>query len=125
MLPAIMGIADVVRTLSGWSVAAAVTMLGAVHLPTFAFNIPLNNALQLVSRGFVNYVVVQSAPVRHAGDEPVDELFRNAHGEDMGLEDALIAWNRRYESRRPHQALGQLTPETFYQRWLEQQTERR
>lgn len=34
---------------------------------------------------------------------------------------ALIAWNRRYESRRPHQALGYLTPNQFYNNWLIQQ----
>lgn len=33
------------------------------------------------------------------------------------LEDALLAWNRRYESRRPHQALGYLTPDQFYEQW--------
>ena len=34
-----------------------------------------------------------------------------------GLETALLAWNRLYESRRPHQALGYLTPDQFYQQW--------
>lgn len=36
-----------------------------------------------------------------------------------GLEIALLAWNRVYETVRPHQALGYLTPEEFYQRWKE------
>jgi transposase InsO family protein len=35
-----------------------------------------------------------------------------------GLEAALLAWNRIYESVRPHQALGYLTPDQFYQNWL-------
>lgn len=34
-----------------------------------------------------------------------------------GLEVALLAWNRRYETRRPHQALGYLTPDQFYYQW--------
>ena len=41
------------------------------------------------------------------------------------LRQNLRAWEVVYNTRRPHQALGQLTPETFYQRWLEQQMERR
>ena len=41
------------------------------------------------------------------------------------LRQKLRAWEVVYNTRRPHQALGQLTPETFYQRWLEQQMERR
>ena len=35
-----------------------------------------------------------------------------------GLEAALLAWNRVYETVRPHQALGYKTPEQFYQEWL-------
>ena len=35
-----------------------------------------------------------------------------------GLEAALLAWNRIYETVRPHQALGYLTPDQFYQNWL-------
>ena len=35
-----------------------------------------------------------------------------------GLEAALLAWNRIYETVRPHQALGYLTPNQFYQNWL-------
>jgi putative transposase len=35
-----------------------------------------------------------------------------------GLEAALLAWNRVYETVRPHQALGYLTPNQFYQNWL-------
>lgn len=35
-----------------------------------------------------------------------------------GLEAALLAWNRVYETVRPHQALGYKTPEQFYQDWL-------
>jgi putative transposase len=45
------------------------------------------------------------------------------HVEDMpssiaGLEQALAAWNHIYEEIRPHQALGYLTPNAFYARWL-------
>ena len=35
-----------------------------------------------------------------------------------GLETALLTWNQVYESVRPHQALGYLTPDEFYQNWL-------
>jgi transposase InsO family protein len=35
-----------------------------------------------------------------------------------GLELKLQAWNHTYETVRPHQALGYLTPEAFYQQWL-------
>jgi transposase InsO family protein len=34
------------------------------------------------------------------------------------LEQALSAWNHVYEEVRPHQALGYLTPNAFYARWL-------
>jgi putative transposase len=36
----------------------------------------------------------------------------------------LKAWETVYNTIRPHQALGQLTPNEFYQRWLATQTER-
>ncbi len=39
-------------------------------------------------------------------------------GDLAGLEAALLAWNQVYETVRPHQALGYLTPEQFYQNWL-------
>ncbi|MFQ5987676.1 MAG: helix-turn-helix domain-containing protein [Dehalococcoidia bacterium] len=35
-----------------------------------------------------------------------------------GLEAALLAWNRVYETVRPHQALGYKTPDEFYHDWL-------
>lgn len=34
------------------------------------------------------------------------------------LERRLLDWNRTYEDVRPHQALGYLTPNEFYARWL-------
>ena len=34
-----------------------------------------------------------------------------------GLEHALLTWNQVYETIRPHQALGYLTPNQFYQQW--------
>jgi len=39
-------------------------------------------------------------------------------GDLAGLQAALLAWNQVYESVRPHQALGYLTPGQFYQKWL-------
>ena len=38
-----------------------------------------------------------------------------------GLAVQLAAWNQTYETVRPHQALGYLTPEAFYQRWAQTQ----
>ena len=35
-----------------------------------------------------------------------------------GLEQALLAWNHTYETVRPHQALGYMTPDQFYHHWL-------
>ena len=39
-----------------------------------------------------------------------------------GLEQALVAWNRTYETVRPHQALGYMTPDQFYRHWLNANT---
>lgn len=36
-----------------------------------------------------------------------------------GLDTKLQAWNQIYETVRPHQALGYLTPDAFYQHWLQ------
>jgi putative transposase len=41
--------------------------------------------------------------------------------EIRGMEAALQRWNRIYETVRPHQALGYLTPDQFYQRWADEQ----
>lgn len=35
-----------------------------------------------------------------------------------GTEQALLAWNHTYETVRPHQALGYMTPDQFYHHWL-------
>ena len=35
-----------------------------------------------------------------------------------GMEKALLAWNRTYETVRPHQALGYKTPDQFYHQWV-------
>lgn len=79
--------------------------------------------------------IVAKLPLRHFFNRPnypqgngrIERSFRTDDDEfyhvyDLpadraGLEDALLAWNRRYESHRPHQALGYLTPDQFYQRW--------
>ncbi len=38
---------------------------------------------------------------------------------DLGdLEQALLAWNRTYETAPTHQALGYKTPDQFYHQWL-------
>jgi transposase InsO family protein len=42
-----------------------------------------------------------------------------------GLEAALVAWNRVYETVRPHQALGYLTPDEYYQNWLATHSQRK
>ena len=41
------------------------------------------------------------------------------------LRQKLRAWEDVYNRRRPHQALGQRTPQAWYQRWLATQTGRR
>jgi transposase InsO family protein len=40
------------------------------------------------------------------------------------LRQKLRAWETVYNTIRPHQALGQRTPEEFYQQWLATRTER-
>lgn len=57
-----------------------------------------------------------------------DEEFYHLHDlpTDFGrLHGALLAWNHRYESRRPHQVLGYLTPNQFYANWLTKQPQRK
>jgi transposase InsO family protein len=49
-----------------------------------------------------------------SGGYQVEELPADLGGRQA----ALLAWNQRYETWRPHQALGYLTPEQFYQKWL-------
>ena len=40
------------------------------------------------------------------------------------LRQKLRAWEVVYNTRRPHQALGYLTPQAWYRQWLTTQTER-
>jgi transposase InsO family protein len=40
------------------------------------------------------------------------------------LPERLRAWETVYNTVRPHQALGQLTPNEFYQLWVTTQAER-
>lgn len=42
-----------------------------------------------------------------------------------GLEAKLQAWNHVYETVRPHQALGYLTPDEFYEQWANEQRQRK
>jgi len=39
------------------------------------------------------------------------------------LEAALQRWNQTYETVRPHQALGYLTPDQFFEQWQAQRKE--
>ncbi len=69
------------------------------------------------------------------GNGRVERAFRTDEEEfyqveelpaDLGeLDVALQAWNRVYETVRPHQALGYKTPEQFYQEWLLRQSVRK
>jgi putative transposase len=57
-----------------------------------------------------------------------DDEFYHVHAlpaDFGGLHGALLAWNHRYESRRPHHALGYLTPDQFYADWLARQPQRK
>ena len=56
-----------------------------------------------------------------------DEFYhvRDLPADFGGLQTALLAWNRRYESWRLHQALGYLTPDRFYEQWLSEQPQRK
>ena len=74
-------------------------------------------------------------PYYPQGNGRIERSFRTDddkfyHVQDLptdfgGLQDALLAWNRRYESWRLHQALGYLTPDQFYQQWLSNQPKRK
>jgi putative transposase len=51
-----------------------------------------------------------------------DDEFYHVHdlpADFGGIETALLAWNHRYESRRLHQALDYLTPNQFYEQWID------
>ena len=56
------------------------------------------------------------------GNGRIERSFRTDEEElpaDLGgLEQALLAWNRTYETVCPHQALGYKTPDQFYHHWL-------
>jgi putative transposase len=78
--------------------------------------------------GLVSYV---NRPNYPQGNGRVERAFRTDEEEFYqveewpaelgGLEASLQAWNHVYETVRPHQALGYLTPDEFYARWLQQQ----
>ncbi len=57
-----------------------------------------------------------------------DDEFYHVHelpADIGGLEHALLAWNHVYNTIRPHQALGYLTPDRFYHQWLSQNHQRK
>ena len=82
--------------------------------------------------GLVRYV---NRPNYPQGNGRIERSFRTDEEEFYQVEElpadlggrqaALLAWNQRYETWRPHQALGYLTPEAFYQRWLAGHPERK
>lgn len=51
----------------------------------------------------------------------VEELARDP----AAFERQLLAWNAVYEDVRPHQALGYLTPNEFYAKWVAEQVTRK
>jgi transposase InsO family protein len=78
--------------------------------------------------GIVQYV---NRPNYPQGNGRVERAFRTDEDEfyqveelpadQGGLEAALQRWNRVYETVRPHQALGYLTPNQFYEQWVKEQ----
>ena len=82
--------------------------------------------------GLVHYV---NRPHYPQGNGRIERSFRTDEEEFYqvyelpadwgGQQAALHTWNRRYETWRPHQALGYLTPEAFYQQWLAQHPQRK
>ncbi len=69
------------------------------------------------------------------GNGRVERAFRTDEEEFYQVEElpadlgeaatALQRWNRVYETVRPHQALGYLTPDEFYERWANGQHQRK
>lgn len=82
--------------------------------------------------GLVHYL---NWPYYPQGNGRVERAFRTDEEEfyqveelpaDLGgLEAALQRWNGVYETVRPHQALGYLTPDDFYKQWLRKQHQRK
>jgi len=80
--------------------------------------------------GLVHYV---NHPYHPQGTGRVERAFRTDEEEFSQVVDlpddlqavaaALAAWNAIDETVRPHQALGYLTPDEFYARWLAAQHE--
>jgi putative transposase len=67
-----------------------------------------------------------NAHVERAQRTHREEFYRMLDPPDglSQLRERLRAWETVYNTVRPHQALGQLTPNEFYQRWLTTQAER-
>jgi putative transposase len=82
-------------------------------------------------RGIRLFVLPPRSPKMNAHVERAqrthrDEFYRMLDPPDSlsQLRERLRAWETVYNTVRPHQALGQLTPNEFYQRWLTTQAER-
>lgn len=82
-------------------------------------------------RGIQLFVLPPRSPklngrVERAQRTHKEEFYRMLDPPDSlsQLRERLKAWETVYNTIRPHQALGQITPEEFYQQWLTTQAER-
>jgi transposase InsO family protein len=82
-------------------------------------------------RGILLFVLPPRSPKMNAHVERAqrthkEEFYRMLDPPESlsQLRERLRAWETVYNTVRPHQALGQLTPDEFYQRWLKTQGER-
>ena len=83
----------------------------------------------------VSIIPYVNRPNYPQGNGRVERSFRTDEDEFYQVEDwpadlgglgtALLRWNRVYETVRPHQALGYLTPDEFYERWVDEQRQRK
>ena len=82
-------------------------------------------------RGICLFVLPPRSPKLNGSVERAQRTHREEFYQVVALPDTigelrqkLRAWETVYNTRRPHQALGYLTPAAYYKQWLATQTER-